>query len=120
MASCLRRWTRVQGGAIEIGTTLARVEIRLTRPNQWHVEYFELAALPGPAGTVVVDDYAYLFGNAGQAVGRACRSPTLIKPDAVLRRCSIPGQRRAVEGGARYRGREKARLSANVARRFAT
>jgi hypothetical protein len=76
--------TRVQGGANEIGTTLARVSNPFDPPDQWHAEYFELAALSGLGkGTVVVGKYAYLFGNAGQAVITRLPLDELIKPDAV-------------------------------------
>jgi hypothetical protein len=76
--------TRVEGGANEIGTTLARVSNPLDPPDQWHVEYFELAQLSGLGkGTVVVDKYAYLFGNAGQAVITRLPLDELIKPAAV-------------------------------------
>ena len=75
--------TRVQGGATEIGTALARVSNPLEPPDQWHVEYFELATLSGLGkGTVVVDNYAYLFGNAGQAVVTRLPLDELIKPGA--------------------------------------
>ncbi len=76
--------TRVQGGASEIGTTLARVFNPLDPPNTWHAEYFELAKLPGLGkGTIVIDNYAYLFGNSGQAIVTRLPLDELIKPGAV-------------------------------------
>jgi hypothetical protein len=76
--------TRVEGGADEIGTALARVSNPLDTPDQWQVEYFDLASLSGLGkGTVVVDNYAYLFGNAGQAVITRLPLDELIKPAAV-------------------------------------
>jgi hypothetical protein len=76
--------TRVQNAADEIGTTLARVENPLDPPDAWHAEYFELAKLSGLGkGTIVVDGYAYLFGNAGEAVVARLPLDELIKPDAV-------------------------------------
>jgi hypothetical protein len=75
--------TRVQGGADEIGTVLARVKNPLDTPDTWQVEYFELASLPGLGkGTLVVDDYAYLFGNAGEAVVTRLPLAELVKPSA--------------------------------------
>jgi hypothetical protein len=77
--------TRVQGGADEIGTTLARVANPHDPPDQWRAEYFELAALPGLGkGTVVVDGYAYLFGNVGTAV------VTRLPLDALVARAAEP------------------------------
>ena len=76
--------TRVQGGATEIGTTLARVSNPFDTPDAWQVEYFDLTALPGLGkGIVVVDDYAYLFGNAGQQLVTRLPLDELIKPSAV-------------------------------------
>ena len=76
--------TRVQNAADEIGTTLSRVANPLDPPDAWHAEYFELAKLPGLGkGTIVVDGYAYLFGNAGEAVVARLPLDELIKPDAV-------------------------------------
>lgn len=61
--------TRVQGGADEIGTTLARVENPFDPPDQWTTEYFDLTTLPGLGkGTVLAGGHAYLFGNSGTAV----------------------------------------------------
>jgi len=76
--------TRVEGGASEIGTALARVSNPLDTPDKWQAQYFDLASLSGLGkGTVVVDNYAYLFGNAGQAVITRLPLDELIKPAAV-------------------------------------
>ncbi len=77
--------TRVQGGASEIGSTLARVSNPLDPPNTWHAEYFELTNVPGLGkGTIVVGNYAYLFTtSAGQAIVTRLPLDQLIKPDAV-------------------------------------
>lgn len=76
--------TRVEGGANEIGTTLARVENPYDPPNQWQATYSELASLPGLGkGTLVVGDYAYLFGNAGEAVMTRLPLAELVVPGAV-------------------------------------
>jgi hypothetical protein len=76
--------TRVQGGAEEIGTALARVSNPFDPPNAWQVEYFELAQIPGLGkGTIVVDGYAYLFGTSGQAIVTRLLLDELIKPAAV-------------------------------------
>jgi hypothetical protein len=76
--------TRVEGGASEIGTTLARVENPYDPPNQWRAEYFELTSLPGLGkGTIVVGDYAYLFGNAGEALVTRLPLEALVAPNAV-------------------------------------
>jgi len=61
--------TRVQGGADEIGTTLARVDNPLDPPDQWTARYFDLTTLPGLGkGTVLQGGYAYLFGSSGTAI----------------------------------------------------
>jgi hypothetical protein len=76
--------TRVQGGADEIGTVLARVSNPFSPPDTWQTEYFELSTLSGLGkGTVVLDDYAYLFGNAGQALVARLPLEELVKPAAV-------------------------------------
>lgn len=76
--------TRVEGGANEIGTVLSRVSNPFEPPDTWQAEYFELSTLSGLGkGTIVVDDYAYLFGNAGQAVVARLPLAELIKPAAV-------------------------------------
>jgi hypothetical protein len=77
--------TRVQGGATEIGTALARVANPLDPPDQWRVEYFELASISGLGkGTVVVGDHAYLFGTVGgSAVVTRLLLAELVKPSAV-------------------------------------
>jgi hypothetical protein len=76
--------TRVEGGANEIGTTLARVSNPQAAPNEWQVEYFELAKLSGLGkGTVVVDDYVYLFGASGEALVTRLPLAELVKPSAV-------------------------------------
>jgi hypothetical protein len=79
--------TRVQGGAEEIGTTLARVSNPYDPPDQWQAQYFELTTLPGLGkGTIVVDDYAYLFGStANQAIVARLPLDQLSKPAAVPR-----------------------------------
>lgn len=79
--------TRVQGGADEIGTTLARVSNPYDPPDQWQAQYFELTTLPGLGkGTVVVDEYAYLFGStANQAIVARLPLDELSKPAAVPR-----------------------------------
>ena len=77
--------TRVQGGADEIGTTLARVSNPYDAPDQWQAQYFELTTLPGLGkGTVVVDNYAYLFGStANQAIVTRLPLDELSKPAVV-------------------------------------
>jgi hypothetical protein len=76
--------TRVEGGANEIGTALARVSNPFDAPDTWQVEYFDLSTLSGLGkGTIVVDNYAYLFGNAGQAVVTRLPLDELIKPGAL-------------------------------------
>jgi hypothetical protein len=76
--------TRVEGAANEIGTVLARVSNPFAPPDTWQAEYFELSTLSGLGkGTIVVDDYAYLFGNAGEAVVARLPLAELIKPAAV-------------------------------------
>ncbi|HVY29501.1 MAG TPA: hypothetical protein VHB79_23240 [Polyangiaceae bacterium] len=73
--------TRVQNGADEIGTTLARVKNPRATPDTWQVEYFDLAALSGLGkGTLIEGDYAYLFGNAGEAIITRLPLAELVKP----------------------------------------
>jgi hypothetical protein len=76
--------TRVQGGATEIGTALARVSNPMDPPGQWKIEYFDLATISGLGkGTVVIDNYAYLFGNVGTAIMTRLPLDELVKPGAV-------------------------------------
>lgn len=73
--------TRVQNGADEIGTALARVKNPRDTPDTWQVEYYDLATLSGLGkGTLVEGDYAYLFGNAGEAVITRLALAELTKP----------------------------------------
>jgi hypothetical protein len=75
--------TRVQGGADEIGTTLARVANPFDPPDQWTAQYFDLTTLPGLGkGTILVDGYAYLFGNVGTAVVARLPLDALVAPGA--------------------------------------
>lgn len=74
--------TRVQNGADEIGTALARVKNPRDTPDTWQVEYFDLATLSGLGkGTLIEGDYAYLFGNAGEAVIARLPLAELVKPN---------------------------------------
>jgi hypothetical protein len=76
--------TRVQNAADEIGTALARVDNPQDAPDLWHAEYFELAKISGLGkGTIVVGNYAYLFGSAGQALVARLPLDELIKPSPV-------------------------------------
>lgn len=76
--------TRVENGADEIGTALGRVKNPRDTPDTWQVEYYELAALSGLGkGTLMVGDYLYLFGNAGQAVLTRLKLSELVKPSIV-------------------------------------
>jgi hypothetical protein len=73
--------TRVQNGADEIGTAFARVKNPQATPDNWQVEYYELASLSGLGkGTLIEGDYLYLFGNAGQAVVTRMKLSELLKP----------------------------------------
>jgi hypothetical protein len=76
--------TRVQGAAMEIGTAMARVDNPMDPPGQWKVSYADLASISGLGkGTVLVGDYAYLFGNVGTAIATRLPLKELVKPGAV-------------------------------------
>ena len=73
--------TRVQGAATEVGTSLARVANPLDPPAMWKVEYFDLASISGLGkGTVVVDNYAYLYGSVGSVMMTRLPLDELVKP----------------------------------------
>jgi hypothetical protein len=76
--------TRVQGGANEVGTSLARVTNPMDAPAQWRVESFDLAPLPGLGkGAVIVQNFVYLYGAAGDAIVTRLPLDELVKPGAV-------------------------------------
>jgi hypothetical protein len=76
--------TRVQGGATEVGTSLARVANPMDPPAQWKVESFDLAPLSGLGkGAIVVDEYVYLFGAVGDALVTRLPLAELVKPNMV-------------------------------------